>query len=98
MLSLKRQQLTFKNSVARLRDAGFSDNILTFAVTFVLVCVLCEFKQLKFKHHQESGTPTANLPHPGKVVTAKAGCGLTGNQAGISPLDEGFFHGLVNHN
>jgi hypothetical protein len=25
------------------------------------------------------------------VVTAKAGCGLTGNQAGIGPLDEGFF-------
>jgi len=36
--------------------------------------------------------------HPGKVVTAKAGCGLTGNQAGSSPLDEGFFHGLVSHN
>jgi hypothetical protein len=33
--------------------------------------------------------------HSGKVVTAKAGCCLTGNQAGISPLDEGFFHGLV---
>ena len=25
------------------------------------------------------------------MVTAKAGCGLTGNQAGISPLDEVFF-------
>lgn len=36
--------------------------------------------------------------HPGKVVTAKAGCGQTGNQAGISPLEEGFFHGLVSHN
>ena len=35
---------------------------------------------------------------PGQGGTAKAGCGLTGNQAGISPLDEGFFHGLVNHN
>ena len=38
------------------------------------------------------------MSYPGKVVTAKAGCGLTGNQAGISPLDEGFFHGLVSHN
>ena len=49
--------------------------------------------QLKLAFHQECGSPTANLPHPGKVVTALAGCGLTGNQAGISPLDEGFFVG-----
>ena len=33
--------------------------------------------------------------HPSKVATAKARCGLTGNQAGISPLDEGFFDGWI---
>jgi hypothetical protein len=43
--------------------------------------------------HKESGSPTANLPHPGKVVTAKAGCGLTGNQAGNCPADVVFFVG-----
>jgi len=48
--------------------------------------------------HLESGSVHRQPAYPGKVVTAKAGCGLTGNQAGNSPLDEGFFHGLVNHN
>jgi len=56
-----------------------------------------EDKSVIVYFHQESGLVHRQPAYPGKVVTAKAGCGLTGNQAGNSPLDEGFFHGLVNH-
>ena len=92
---VKSGSLTYINL---FRFAGFSYNCPTFCMTLGPVALRKWLNQLKLAFHQECGSPTANLPHPGKVVTALAGCGLTGNQAGISPLDEGFFHGLVNHN
>jgi hypothetical protein len=50
---------------------------------------------VKVTTHQESGLTHRQPAHPSEVVKAKAGCGLTGNQAGQSPLDEGFFHGWI---
>ena len=41
---------------------------------------------LKYTMHQEIGlTPSPTCPLPGKVVSAKAGCGRSGNKAGFQP-------------
>jgi len=50
-----------------------------------------------YKSSRDGLTPTPTCL-PGQGGSANAGCGLKGNQAGNSPLDEGFFHGLVSHN
>jgi hypothetical protein len=61
---------------------------LDFNLTYYQSIVRFDEQKILFKIHNASRARAdflANLPVPGKVVSAKAGCGRSGNKTGSQP-------------
>jgi hypothetical protein len=61
---------------------------LDFKPRYYLLIVRFDEQKIPFKIHPASrdrADALANLPLPGKVVSAKAGCGRSGNKTGSQP-------------
>ena len=61
---------------------------LDFNLTYYQFIVRFDEQKILFKIHDASrarADALANLPLPGKVVSAKAGCGRSGNKTGSQP-------------